>query len=64
MGGMSCVVLVVVDVVVSGGLDFGSCFHGAGICVAAAETGHESWFCGAGFDDAVVGVVMHFEGWS
>lgn len=61
MGGMSCMSCVVM---VSGRLDCGGCLYGSGICVAAAETGHEGWFCGAGFDNVVVVVVMHFEvGW-
>lgn len=42
-------------------LDFGCGLYGAGVGVAAAETGHECWLCGAGFDHVVTSG-MHFEG--
>jgi hypothetical protein len=42
------------------GLDFRRGFHGAGVGIATAETGHECWPGGAGFDCFVTSVV-HFE---
>ena len=51
----------VVGVVDGGaGLDFRGCLHGAGVGVAAAETGHEGWLCGACLDH-VISSGMHFE---
>lgn len=48
-----CVVGVGCVGIVMSGLDCGSCLDRSAVCVAAAKTSHQSWFCGSGFDHSV-----------